>query len=153
MGTKSKDYGLDQFTLDSNNQITLCPQGIKPVSVKKPNNRYIAKFNSSDYSACPQLINYPVSAYKKAHTCYYDRKMIRISKRRQNEDADSFRNVYRYRAGIEATISQYDRFTGVKHLRVRRLKAVSFAATLIALGLNILRSTRFKFDQKVAFAT
>ena len=79
--------------------------------------------------------------------------MIRISNRRQNEDADSFRNVCRYRAGIEAAISQYDRLTGVKHLRVRGLKAVSFAATLKALGLNILRSARFKFDQKVAFAT
>ena len=78
--------------------------------------------------------------------------MIRNSKRRQDEDADSFRNVYRYRAGIEATISQYDRLTGVKHLRVRGLKAVSFAATLKALGLNILRSTRFKDEQKVAFA-
>ena len=74
--------------------------------------------------------------------------MIRISKRRQNEDTDSFRNVYRYRTGIEATISQYDPLTGDKHLRVRGLKAVSFAATLKALGLNILRSASFKFDQK-----
>ena len=78
--------------------------------------------------------------------------MIRISKRRQNEDADSFRKVYRYRAGIEATMSQYDRLTGVKHLRVRGLKAVSFAATLKALGLNILRSARFKYEQNVVFA-
>ena len=79
--------------------------------------------------------------------------MISISKRRQNEDTASFRNVYRYRARIEATMSQFDRLTGVKHLRVRGLKAVSCAATLKALGLNILRSTRFKFDQKVVFAT
>jgi hypothetical protein len=99
------------------------------------------------------LINCPVSAHKKAYTCYYDEKMIRISKRRQNEDTDSFRDLYRYRAGIEATISEYDRLTGVKHLRVRGLKAVSYAATLKALGLNILRSTRFKYDQKAAFAT
>ena len=49
-------------------------------------------------------------------------------------------------------MSQFDRLTGVKHLRVRGLKAVSFAATLKALGLNILRSTRFKDEQKVAFA-
>ena len=70
MGTKYKGLGLKQFAMDNKTQITLCPQGIKPVSVKKPNNRYIAKFNSSDYSSCPQLINYPVSAYKKAHTCY-----------------------------------------------------------------------------------
>ena len=45
--------------------------------------------------------------------------MISISKRRQNEDTASFRNVYRYRAGIEATMSQFDRITGVKHLRVK----------------------------------
>ena len=53
---------------------------------------------------------------------------------------------------IAWTMSQFDRLTGVKHLRVRGLKAVSFAATLKALGLNILRSTRFKDEQKVAFA-
>ena len=35
---------------------------------------------------------------------------------------------------------------------VQQLEAVSFAATLKALGLNILRSTRYKYDQKVAFA-
>ena len=53
---------------------------------------------------------------------------------------------------LKATMSQYNRLTGVKLLRVRGLKAVSFAATLKALGLNILRSTRFKYDQNVAFA-
>ena len=46
----------------------------------------------------------------------------------------------------------FDRLTGVKRLRVRGLKAVSFAATLKALGLNILRSARFKYEQNVAFA-
>ena len=78
--------------------------------------------------------------------------MIRTSKRRQYEDTDAFRNVYRYRAGVEATMLQFDRLTGVKLLRVRGLKAVSFAATLKALGLNILRSARFKYEQNVVFA-
>ena len=78
--------------------------------------------------------------------------MISISKRRQNEDADSFRNVYRYRAGIEATMSQFDRLTEVKHLRVRGLKAVSCAATLKALGLNIFRGARFHIRSKSGFS-
>ena len=152
MGTKSKDYGLDRFTLDRHNQITLCPQGNKPISVKKPNDRFIAKFSRSDCASCPQLTNCPVIKYKKAYTYYYNQKMISISKRRQYEDTESFRKVYRYRAGIEATMSQFDRLTGVKNLRVRGLKAVSFAATLKALGLNILRSARFKYEHKVALA-
>jgi hypothetical protein len=152
MGAKNKGFGLEQFTLGSNKQITLCPQGNKPISVKKRNDRFNAKFSRSDCASCPQFENCPVTKYKKAYTYYYNKKMIRISKRRQNEDTASFRKVYRYRAGIEATMSQFDRLTGVKHLRVRGLKAVSCAATLKALGLNILRSARFKFDQNVAFA-
>ena len=44
---------------------------------------------------------------------------------------------------MEATISEYDRRTGVKHLRVRGLKAVRFGAILKALGVNILRAAAF----------
>ena len=38
-------------------------------------------------------------------------------------------------------MSEYDRRTGVKHLKVRGLKAVRFCATLKAIGVNIFRST------------
>ena len=38
-------------------------------------------------------------------------------------------------------MSEYDRRTGVKHLRVRGLKAVRFCATLKAIGVNIFRAT------------
>ena len=38
-------------------------------------------------------------------------------------------------------MSEYDRRTGVKHLRVRDFKAVRFCATLKAVGLNIFRAT------------
>ena len=37
-------------------------------------------------------------------------------------------------------MSEFDRRTGVKKLRVRGFKAVRFYATLKALGLNILRA-------------
>ena len=37
-------------------------------------------------------------------------------------------------------MSEYDRRTGVKQLRVRGLKTVRFRATLKALGINILRA-------------
>jgi hypothetical protein len=38
-------------------------------------------------------------------------------------------------------MSQLDRLTGIKNLRVRRLSAVSFAAYLKATGINIFRAT------------
>jgi hypothetical protein len=41
-------------------------------------------------------------------------------------------------------MSEYDRRTGVKQLRVRGLKAVKFCATLKALGVNIFRASAIK---------
>jgi len=43
-------------------------------------------------------------------------------------------------AAVEAAMSEYDRRTGVKQLRVRDLKAVKFCAALKALGVNIFRA-------------
>ena len=67
---------------------------------------------------------------------------MRIARRRIYEQSDEFKDRYRWRAGVEATMSEYDRRTGVKHLRVRGLKAVKFCATLKALGVNIFRAVR-----------
>ena len=66
---------------------------------------------------------------------------MRISQRRADEQTEYFVDRYRWRAGVEATMSEFDRRTGVKHLRFRGLKAVRFCATLKAAGLNILRAT------------
>jgi hypothetical protein len=60
--------------------------------------------------------------------------------RRREQLTDSFRQKYRFRAGIEGCISQRDRLTGVKRLRVRGSLAVGIAVFLKAAGLNILRA-------------
>jgi len=46
-------------------------------------------------------------------------------------------------------IAEYDRRTGVKHLRVRGLKAVRFCATLKALGVNIFRAAAVTFYEGI----
>lgn len=145
MGAKNKGLNLGNFELDSNGEIVRCPQGKRPMSVERPKDRFIAKFSCSDCRECSELKNCPVSQGKNAFTYYYDDKMIRLSSRRLAEDTDDFKDTYRYRAGVEATMSEYDRRTGVKHLRVRGLKAVSFSATLKAIGINLFRVARFKF--------
>jgi len=45
-------------------------------------------------------------------------------------------------------MSQYKRLTGVKRLRVVRLKAVRFCAALKAAGLNILRAAAVRAEQR-----
>ena len=57
------------------------------------------------------------------------------------EGTSEFRDRYRFRAGIEGTISAYEARTGVKQLRVRGFEAVRFCATLKATGVNIFRAS------------
>jgi len=61
--------------------------------------------------------------------------------RRAYEKTDKFKDKYRWRAGVEATMSEYDRKISVKNLRVRGMKAVRLCATLKAVGINIFRAT------------
>ncbi|MBW2664379.1 MAG: transposase, partial [Deltaproteobacteria bacterium] len=86
-----------------------------------------------------ELSRCPVKKGGKYYYLRFTDKEMRIAKRRIYEQSDKFKNRYRWRAGVEATMSEYDRRTGVKHLRVRGLKAVRFCATLKALGVNIFR--------------
>ena len=65
---------------------------------------------------------------------------MRIAKRRAAEQTTEFKDRYRWRAGVEATMSELDRRTGVKRLRVRGFKAVRFSATLKAIGINLFRA-------------
>jgi len=46
--------------------------------------------------------------------------------RRAYEKTDKFKDKYRWRAGVEATMSEYDRKISVKNLRVRGMEAVRF---------------------------
>jgi hypothetical protein len=68
----------------------------------------------------------------------YNEKNVRLAQRRAYERTGEFKEKYRFRAGVEATMSQLDRRTGIKHLRVRGMKAVRFAATMKATALNII---------------
>jgi hypothetical protein len=74
----------------------------------------------------------------------YDLKAVRLAQRRAREETPEFRDRYRFRAGIEGTISAYAARTGVKRLRVRGLEAVRFCATLKATGVNLFRATAFR---------
>ncbi len=71
----------------------------------------------------------------------YEDKARRVAQRRAHERTEAFKDRYRWRAGIEASMSEYDRRTGVKRLRVRGMKAVRYCAVLKAIGLNLYRAT------------
>jgi hypothetical protein len=143
MPGNQKKMHLADFTLDGRGRIVFCPQGTASIKVKQNKGAYSAAFPVAICRNCKIFKQCPVTQGKKAFYYRYKEKDVRLARRRLNENTAAFKDTYRYRAGIEAAMSEFDRLTGVKHLRVRGMKAVRFAVVMKAIGLNILRAGRY----------
>jgi len=139
---RGKQDLLSQFSFDEKRLVTQCPAGHRPdqTSPKTKRSNYGAGFDLQRCLACPLLSQCPVKPGKKKAYLRYSEKRYRLAKRRALEASEAFIDDYRWRAGVEATMSEFDRRTGVKKLRVRGMPAVRYYARMKATGLNILRA-------------
>ena len=137
---KSKSSYLSEFTLTEEGGIERCPMGHAPIEDAARGNHRDVVFSVEHCFECPRRKECPVKSVRKGYGFSYDKKQVKMARRRAREKTEPFRNRYRFRAGIEATFSALDRRTGVKHLRVRGMPAVRFAVVLKVLGLNLLRA-------------
>lgn len=133
---------LTGFAFNEKGYVTTCPAGRAPMHVKykKKTDRFSAAFSQQQCDRCPLFEQCKLLPGKNKYFLRYNSKQYRISIRRAGQEKASFAETYRWRAGIEATMSELDRRTGIKQLRVRGMPAVRLAATLKATGLNILRA-------------
>jgi hypothetical protein len=139
---RGKEALLSQFSFDENGLVTRCPAAHRPyqTSPRTRRSNYGAAFDLQRCLGCPLLSQCPVKPGKKKAYLRYSEKRCRLAKRRALESSEAFIGDYRWRAGVEATMSEFDRLTGVKKLRVRGMPAVRFCARMKAIGLNILRA-------------
>jgi hypothetical protein len=142
--TEKSAVSLSQFEFCSKGHVLCCPQGHKPLISKKKKTRFSQGFSCHTCAKCPLVNDCPVKPGKKYYYLRYEEKAMRIAKRRATEQTSESKDRYRWRAGVEATISELDRRTGVKRLRVRGFKAVRFCATLKALGVNLFRAAAIR---------
>lgn len=140
MGTAGEGLSIGDFTLEASDRIVACPEGCVPLRVTLTKDGFSAAFSLVDCETCPRLKDCPAKLHKRAAYVRYTQKQVRLARRRIHEQTAEFREKYRYRSGSEATMSEYNRRTGVKNLRVRGLEAVRFAAVMKAIGLNIRRA-------------
>lgn len=149
MGAKELTLVLADFTFDDIDRIIACPLQQAPVKTKTgEQGGKKVYFDKIICDNCNHQSECAVKRDKKSCTISYDAKSLRLSRRRQQEKEEAFREKYRYRSGVEGTMSDLDRITGIKRLRVRGEPQVRLAATLKATGLNIHRATTFKNRQK-----
>ena len=103
----------------------------------------------------PGLCDFEISGDGRIIACPQGHAPVKVKKKRTDafalrrlyERTDEFKDRYRRRAGVEATMSEYDLRTGVKRLRVRGLKAVGYCAVLKAPAVNIFRAAAFRIGQ------
>ena len=139
---RGKQDLLSQFSFDASGLVTRCPAGHRPdnTSPKTRRSNYGAGFDLQRCLACPLRSQCPVKPGRKKAYLRYSEKRYRLANRRALESSEAFIDDYRWRAGVEATMSEFDRRTGVKKLRIRGMPAVRFCARMKATGLNILRA-------------
>ena len=145
MGAKENATGLADFVFSDSDQIIACPEQQPPIKTKSgKQGGTTVHFDKAICDKCRRQSECQVKRDKKSCSISYDAKSLRLSRRRKREKEEAFTEKYRYRSGIEGTMSDLDRMTGLKHLRVRGMPQVRLAATLKATGLNIRRSMTFK---------
>ena len=144
MGKLAEDsVPLTEFSMNDNNDVISCPAGCTPEKTRSNDDNHTALFSKRSCRGCARKTTCPTMPGKKGRYLRYDDKALRLARRRLLVETPEFRDRYRFRAGIEGTMSQLDRRTGIKNLRVRGLSRVSFAAHLKAAGINILRAAAF----------
>ena len=149
MGSQSHKIGLAEFTFTDNDEMTACPADQIPKRIKTgKQGGKIVWFDKTTCDRCPRQSDCPVKRDKHSTTISYDAKALRLSRRRAKEKTEAYREAYRFRAGVEGTMSDLDRVTGIKHLRVRGMRSVRVAAVLKATGLNILRASAFRTGER-----
>lgn len=155
----AEEVGYDRFELDENNRVVNCPAGHAPESTSyvKNTGKVWARMDAKLCAACPLLPHCKVQRHERTGNPN-GRIQFRIdaqsaAKRRRHEQSTEFRDVYRWRAGIEATNSQLKRMMGLGRLRVRGKKAVKLSVMLKLAGWNLLRAVDLRARRARGLAT
>lgn len=133
---------LEDFRLDEGGLVLKCPNDIAPVSTSAASAKLQARFDLSICRECPEKTRCPMQAAKhdgQFARFQYTPTRAENQKRRVYESSEVFREIYRWRAGIEATMSRLKYQMNLAHLRIRGMPAMRYTVNLRALGLNIRR--------------
>lgn len=137
-GSRQDKVTLEDFDLDVRGHVTRCPDGQAPLTTSEGADRIQASFDPSACApsacaACPLRASCPASAVgRKERRFQYTRDRIRNRERRLGERTKGFRDRYRWRSGIEGTMSRLKYQMRLASLRVRGRASVGYRTFLRA---------------------
>ncbi|MFO7605556.1 MAG: transposase [Desulfurivibrionaceae bacterium] len=149
--------GRDQFQFDKDGLVLCCPAQHKPIDhrMRSANNQkgssLHAIFNGDNCRVCSKLNLCPVRApnnrkrgCKPQDTVGNFRleitpQLILRDKMFAEQQSEHWKERYKIRSGVEATMSELKRTHGIGKLRVRRLPRVHFAVACKVIACNVKR--------------
>lgn len=144
-GTRQGKLTLEDFHLDDEGRVVRCPLGQMPVETSVADVRLQVLFDPLICERCPRQGDCPAAAVgRRERRWQYTHDRVRQRARRLADASEAFRKRYRWRAGIEATMSRFKHQMGMARLRVRGMANVTYVAMLRALGLNIHRVAAYR---------
>jgi hypothetical protein len=149
-GGDQSRLALEDFELDDPGNITRCAAGHAPKRTSiAQSGTLLAVFDHATCWACPLRQRCCVKQYKRFKDYHYQYTPARVRNRarRLHEREETFKARYRWRAGVEAAMSHLKHDMGLGALRVRGMKAMSYAVYLRTLGLNIRRCAAWQARQ------
>ena len=149
-GSKRNQRTLEDFELNADGLVATCPAGHAPISATSATMYLQARFDAEICSGCTLRDRCPThtpSSHGEGRRFQYSYQRVEQRERRLHERSDAFKQRYRWRAGLEATISRLKHQLGLAHLRVRGMSSVTYTVILRALGLNIRRCAPFMATQ------
>ena len=141
-GAKQGQLTLEDFELDGVGRIVACPEGHLPIWTSVSETRLAVRFDTTPCQQCPEMETCPGYLTSRAddqRRWQYTHERVAQRQRRLDEQQPKFKDRYRWRAGIEATMSRLKHQMGLAHLRIRGMATVKYHVFLRALGLNVLR--------------
>ena len=126
--------------------VNACPNGKKSDEIKHNKKGSITAVWYEQTCAGCKIDNCPAKVKKRGKGYryhYYTISSVKCHLRRQYENSQEFRDIYRFRSGIEATNSRFISMTGARRSRYRGLNKMRFSQKLKALAINVFRVTGY----------
>ena len=133
---------MEDFILDEEGLVLRCPNNVEPASTSRAKAKLQARFDLAICRKCLDVGRCRMQAAKRDGQFarfQYTPARAANQKRRLYERSEAFRDIYRWWAGIEATMSRLKYQMNLAHLRICGMFAMRYVVNLRALGLNIRR--------------
>jgi transposase len=146
---------VEAFQVDFEHQRATCPSGVVATTWSESHNRYGApvvhiRFPVAVCRACPLRPQcMPTSSSTKhGRSLTLKPSHVQVKARRQEQTTPAFQELYRHRAGIEASLSNAVRQHGARRARYRGTLKTNLQHLFLASAINLKRAAAWLIGRR-----